>query len=201
MKNNTKYTPAAAPPITQQDIDAVAAELDYLAKAKLKDGCLGGNLSGYEPDIRQTAILMALRWWLNQQHGKPGDWIPKKSISYALRYSKLRHLERIERRAEYSYDDHTDLRISEHPHRLHESDYPEHSLLCMFETILHKCLKKGSISNSNAVVARMVYFEGQTIETAASAMGRHPSAISQQLRRVRLAVRQAAKTTDPTFAL
>lgn len=47
---------AATPHITEQDLELLAADLDHHAKAKLKDGCLGGKLSGYEPDIRQTAI-------------------------------------------------------------------------------------------------------------------------------------------------
>ena len=199
MKKNKKYTQAAAPQITDKNLELVATDLDYHAKSKLKDGYLGGTLSGHEADIRQDAVLMALRWWLDYK-GKTEEWTSKRSISYALNFVKLQYAEKIKRRSECTYNDQKDTRITEHPYLLHELDYPQQSLLQMFELILGKCLLNGTISKPNALIARMVYIEGKTIDAVAKTLGRHPSAISQQLRRARLAVMQAAKTTDPTFA-
>lgn len=197
MKNNTKYCQASLPLITQQNIDAAASELNAISNKKLKNGCLSGKLSGYEPDIRQTAILMAMRWWLDHQNRDSDGWNPKRSMSYALNYAKLQLIEKIERRSESTYNDDWDVRKTEHPYRLHAHDYPEKSLLLMFETILNKCLGSGTISNSNALIARMSYCEGKTLEEIASTLGIHRSAVNQQLRRVRLAVSHEAKTTDP----
>lgn len=143
---------------------------------------------------------MAMRWWLDHHADHSDDWNPKRSISYALNFVKLQFLEKIERRQEYTYSDDWDLRSTEHPYRLHIHDYSEESLLRMFDTLLNKCLASGKISNSNALIARMVYIEGMTIGKVARSMGNHRSAVNQQLRRVRLAVRDAAKTTDPIFA-
>lgn len=200
MKKKTKHTPAATPPISEQELDAVTVELDELAKSKLRDGCLDGILNGYEPEIRQQAILIALGWWIEHQQGKPGDWIPKKSISYALRYSKLRQIELIERRNEHSYTELRDTRMCDHPQRLHPHEYPEHSLLRMLDELITKCLLDGSISNSNAVIARMRHMNGMTINEISRAMRISPSAVNQQLRRVSRTIRNAAETTDPTFA-
>jgi DNA-directed RNA polymerase specialized sigma subunit len=108
-------------------------------------------------------------------------------------------VEKIEHRRESTYHDEWDARITEHPYRLHEHDYPEQSLLRMFEAILNKCASNGTISTSNALVARMVYIESRTLVEVAKTLGVHRSAVSQQLRRVRIAVRDAATTTDPTF--
>lgn len=201
MKHNNTHTPAATPHITEQDFGSVAADLDHHAKLKLPDGCLNGILTGFEPDIRQHAVLMTMRWWVDHQTGDSSeDWNVRRSVSYALHFVKLQYIEKIARRRESPHHDELDTRITEHPYRLHEHDYPEHSLLRMFETILSNCLMDGTISTSNALIARMVYIERKTLVEVAKTLGIHRSAVNQQLRRVRLAVRHAATTTDPTFA-
>lgn len=180
---------------------AIAAELIEHANSKLPDGRLGGIITGYEPDIRQEGTLMALRWWVNHQTGGSKEkWNPRLKICTALRYVKLRYIEQAQGRSEWAYVEERDLRSSDHPHCLHEHDYPEHSLLLMFALLVKRCLQSGSISISNTLIARMVYVEGMTIAEVAKSMGIHRSAANQQPRRVRLAVRKAAKTTDPTFA-
>jgi hypothetical protein len=200
MKQNNTRNQAATPHTTEQDLESAAADLDHFAKFKLPDGCLNGILTGYEPDIRQQAVLMALRWWVDHHTGdSPHDWNPRRSVSHALHFTKLQYVEKIEHRRESTYHDEWDARITEHPYRLHEHDYPEQSLLRMFEAILNKCASNGTISTSNALVARMVYIESRTLVEVAKALGVHRSAVSQQLRRVRIAVRDAATTTDPTF--
>jgi predicted RNA polymerase sigma factor len=199
MKRKTKYNPAATPQITEQELDAVTAELDELAKSKLRDGCLEGILHGYEPEIRQQAILITVGWWIEHQLGKPGDWIPKQSISYALRYSKLRQIELLERRNEHPYNELKDTRLCEHPQRLQPHDYPEHTLLRMLDELITKCLLDGSISKSNSAIARMSYMNGMTISEISRAMRISTSAVNQQLCRVRRIICDAAKTTDPTF--
>ena len=200
MRHKTKNNQPATPTITKQDIDNVTKELDDFVKLKLRDGCFKGILTGYEPEVRQQAILIALGWWIKHQQGKPGDWIPKKSISYALRYAKLRQIELLEKRNEHRYSELIDTRICEHPQRLHPHDYPEHSLLRMLDELITKCLLDRSISNSNAIIARMSYIQGVTIQVIAKSTGISISAVNQQLRRVRHAVRKAAETTDPTFS-
>lgn len=201
MKQNNTRNPAATPHITEQDLELVATDLDHHAKSKLRDGCLNGILTGYEPDIRQQAILMAMRWWVDHQtRGASEDWNARCSISHALNFVKLQYAEKIENRRESTYHDEWDTRVIEHPYRLHEHNYPEYSLLCMFEAILNKCVRNGTISTSNALVARMVYIEGRTLVEVAKILGVHRSAVSQQLRRVRIAARDNAQTTDPTFA-
>lgn len=200
MKQNNTRNPAATPQITEQNLELVAADLDHHAKSKLPDGCLNGILTGYEPDIRQQAVLMALRWWIDHQSGgSPDDWNSRRSVSHALHFTKLQYVEKIEGRREFTYLDEWDVRMTVHPYRLHEHEYPEQSLLRMFETILNKCASNGTISTSNALVARMVYIESRTLVEVAKVLGVHRSAVSQQLRRVRIAVRDAATTTDPTF--
>ena len=199
MKWNTKHTPAATLQITDKDLELVATDLDHHAKTKLPDGRLSGTLAGYEPDIRQQAVLMALQWWIAQCPTPVAEWIPQKSISHALRYAKLRQLEQIRRRSECYYDNRKDERVTQHPLSLNEHDYPEHGLLQMLDEVLVTCMNRGSISKSNAVIARMVYIEGRSIKEVASHLGRHTSAIYQQLWRVQKAVKEVTKTTDSTF--
>lgn len=199
MKQKNTRNPAATPHITGPVLELVAANLNHHAKSKLPDGCLNGILTGYEPDIRQQAILMAMRWWVDHQSKGSDTWHARRSISNALGFVKLQFIEKIELRRESTYHDEWDARITEHPYRLHEHDYPAQSLLQMFETILNRCARNGTISTSNALVARMVYIEGKTLVEVAKTLGVHRSAVSQQLRRVRLAVRDAAQTVDPSF--
>lgn len=191
---------AALPNIHEKNIESVATDLDQHARSKLPDGTLKGILAGYDGDIRQHAILMALRWWSDHQSAQTNsNWHPRRSICYALRYAKLQYAEKLKRRDEVPYDPNLDLSATDHPYRLQVHDYPPRVLLEMLDSILSKCLRHGSISPANALIAQFVYAEGRAVTDVANTLGIHRSAVYQQLRRVRIAVRDAAETTDPTF--
>lgn len=115
MKQNNTHKPAASPHITEQNLELVAADLDHHAKSKIPEGCLNGILTGYEPDIRQQAVLMALRWWIDHHTSDfPHDWNPRRSVSHALHFTKLQYLEEIERLRESTYHDERDIKSVSH---------------------------------------------------------------------------------------
>jgi len=68
------------------DFESLASDLDQLAKGKLPDGCLDGVLKGQEPEIRQDAVLLALRWFGKCTNKE--EWIPAASIAHALRFQR-----------------------------------------------------------------------------------------------------------------
>ena len=64
---------------------SIAGELDTLARQRLPDRVLQGNLAGYEDEIRQDAILLALSWYLRNradtQHRVKYPWHSARALA------------------------------------------------------------------------------------------------------------------------
>lgn len=169
------------------DFESLASQLDQLAKGKLPDGCLDGVLRGQEPEIRQDAILLALRWF-----GKctsKEEWNPAASIAYALRYIKLRYARRLAKRPEHVTMDeeftHINLVLANpDTHPLSSRPYATH----MAVQAIHQATQRGCISPSNAAIVLMVLQDGQPLSSIAKRLKLTSGAIHYHVNQVRAAL-------------
>ena len=166
------------------DFESLASDLDLLAKGKLPDGCLDGVLKGQEPEIRQDAILLALRWF-----GKCTNkevWIPAASIAHALRFMKRRYARRLSRRPEHVLMDEEFTPVSlvlEGPDTGPLSGRPHATNMAI--QAIHQATQCGRISTSNAAIVLMVLADGQPVSAMAKKLKLTPGAIYYHLNQVR----------------
>jgi DNA-directed RNA polymerase specialized sigma24 family protein len=165
----------------------LASKLDQIAKDKLPDGCLDGVLRDQEPEIRQDAVLLALRWYV--QSANKEEWIATRSLAYALRFIKLRYARRLSKQPEHVQLDEDAIPVSlvlanpdTHPmsRRLHATH--------MAVQAIHQATQHRRISMSNAAIALMVLQDGQSIGAIAKKLNLSRGAIHQQINRVRAAL-------------
>lgn len=165
-------------------IEALASDLDQLAKAKLPDGCLHGILKGQEPEIRQDGVLLALRWFGKCTSNE--TWVPAASIAHALRFTKLRYARRLSKHLGHiqineeiiptslALDSHDTTPLSAKPHAAQ-----------MAIQAIHKATQHGRISTSNAAIVLMILEDGQTVSTMAAKLKLTRGAIYHHLNQVR----------------
>ncbi len=182
-------------------IEALASDLDQLAKAKLPDGCLHGILKGQEPEIRQDGVLLALRWY-----GKctsKDDWVPAASIAHALRYTKLRYARRLSKRSDHLqmneeltsanliFESLDTLPLSGRPHATH-----------MAIEAIHQATQRGRISTSNAAIVLMILEDGQTVSALAKRLRLTKGAVYHHLNQVRAILPSIVDNIEePQYAL
>jgi DNA-binding CsgD family transcriptional regulator len=166
------------------DLESLASQLDQLAMGKLPDGCLDGVLRGQEPEIRQDAILLALRWF--GRCTRKEEWVPAASIAHALRFIKLRYARRLSKRPEHvQMDDEfipvtlalTDLYASPMSGRPHASQMAIQAIL--------QATQSGVISTSNAAIVLMALEDGQPVSTIARRLKLTTGAIYYHINQVR----------------
>ena len=192
--NNNQSTPSNTNPNECQsrdhDLERVAKNLVDLSRTELPDRVLKGVLRGCEDDIRQEAILLALRWYFRQRADNPTHvkccYNAVKEIRGALRFCKLHAIKRqtkeqTARRAHASQSRHNN------PESIHEQWSPAEIREALALSI-QQALKFGVISHANASVAIQVYLDGVTVQELANQLGRSKSSIHQHLTRVRKAI-------------
>jgi DNA-directed RNA polymerase specialized sigma24 family protein len=171
------------------DLEMVAEELVQRAESRLPNGVMTGHLDGYEDDIRQEAVLLALKWYIKQRRGIPdhevSDWNPAQAICAALKYCKLdlikKNTAEQHARAAWAHEIHKhDLEGGSHT----EEWSPAEIRLILEKSIL-QALKNGRISHANASVAIQVYVYGVQVKALAKHLNRTKGAIHQHLVRVR----------------
>ena len=170
----------------EMDFESLASQLDQLAKGKLPDGCLDGVLRGQEPEIRQDAILLALRWF--GKCANKEEWVPTASVAHALRFIKLRYARRLSKHpAHVQLDEATPVSLvlpnpdtkpmSGRPHAIH-----------MAIQAIHQATQRGRISTSNAAIVLMVLQDGQPVSRIAKKLKLTRGAIHYHLNQVRAAL-------------
>jgi DNA-directed RNA polymerase specialized sigma24 family protein len=181
------------------DFESLASDLDQLAKGKLPDGCLNGVLRGQEQEIRQDAILLALRWFGNCSN--KDEWGPAASIAHALRFMKRRYARRLSGRPEHiQINDefsHVSL-VLEGPDSVPMSGRP-HAIHMAIQAI-HQATQRGRISTSNAAVVLMVLQDGQPVGRIAKKLNLTRGAIHYHINQVRAALPAiVANIEEPGF--
>lgn len=186
-KNHTKSISDQA---TEPDIDRVARELDTLARQRLPDRVFRGDLTGYEDEIRQDAILLALNWYLRQlrdpRHRENFPWNPARVIAATLQIQKREYLKALRKDA----DRHLTIPdvvavVRDHPVMQRPSDWSASTLQIMMRGAIRIALRAGSISAANAAITLELFDGGITVREMAKRLGVHRSAIYQHLGRVR----------------
>lgn len=179
------------------ELDQIAGQLDELARLKLRDGRLDGILRGYEADIRQESILLALDWYVRGQPqdsiggGGATEWNAPKDLAGAMKFIRLRFVEALKKQPANS----TSVSISEldlgsvmHPSDIPAHEWPAHHAREMVRKGISKALKSGHISLSNATVGRMVICDAEGTKVVAQRLKCHRSNVTQHVTKVRRAV-------------
>jgi hypothetical protein len=209
MKNPTKKSPPRSDKHrnaanhsairSEHGLDRLAIELDSLARKFLPNGVLRGTLSNQEDEIRNDAVILALRWFLRQdeQCGIPGGgeplpaWHAPREIANALRFARLRYTDLMLKGALHTEPlDELNGGSTPHPSHLLPHEWPEpitRELLCRG---IRLAAGLGRISHANASIARLVYLSGVPVSTVAACRGVHRSAVNQRLRRVNRVLRE-----------
>lgn len=185
-KTNTNQVKAHC---LDDDLEKVAEELVDLARSRLPNGVMLGILYGSEEDIRQEAVLLALKWYIRGRTEETGsqewDWNAPRAICSALRYSKLnaigRHSQEQQARASWAKEYHQD-HIND---GLHRDEWSPAEIRQVIEKSIQQALKSGLISHANASIAIQIYIDGVTVVDLAERLNRTAGAIYQQLARVR----------------
>lgn len=168
---------------SNEDLDLVAGELIRLAKTRLPNHVLKGVLTGYEEDIRQDAVILALRWYL--KNNEP-DWNAPRAIAAALKYIKGDFLKLRNRESKAIRRLKDDLLTAlSHPTQLCSSDWSDAKLKTMIQDAVRLAVKSGRISHACASIALRIYVDEISAKDLAKQLNVHRSAIYQHLKRVR----------------
>ncbi len=165
------------------NFESLASHLDLLAKDKLPDGCLDGVLRAQEPEIRQDAVLLALRWF--GSCASKEEWVPAASIAHALRFTKLRYARRLSKRPAHVQMDEELTPVSlilVNPDTQPLSGRPHATHMAL--EALHKATMGGRISTSNAAIVLMVLRDRHSVSQIAKNLNLTRGAVHYHLNRV-----------------
>lgn len=168
------------------DFESLASQLDKLANGKLPDGCLDGVLRAQEPEIRQDAILLALRWYAKCTN--KNEWVPAASIAHALRFVKLRYARRRAKRPEHLQllEEAVPCLVIANPDNNPMSNRPH--AVQMATQAIHQATQCGRISTSNAAIVLMVLQDGEPVSSLAKKLNLTSGAIRYHINQVRSAL-------------
>lgn len=197
-KNNTPNSDRG----TDNNIELIAIELDKLARQRLPDGVLQGKIKGYEAEIRQDAILLALEWYLrhstDEYYREKHPWIPARALAHALKIQKRDYLKAIEREQKESIGmPIIDPPASLHPSLLSSADWSASTI----ESVLIKSIKiaqrSGKISLVNALIARLVLIHNASVSVIALRLEMGRSNVYQHLHRTRKIIIEIIEQIEP----
>lgn len=188
---------------SDESLEQIAEELTDLAQRRLPDGVLQGMLRGHEGDIRQKAILLALKWHLNGGSGDPedpaDDWHAPRAIAGALQIIKRDTIKELLDEA----DDRQRLppcrSVTCHPVMVRTCDWPTSVMRDLCRRAIRVALSDGRISPLNAAVAESVYVDGIHASVLARRRGVHRSSIYQHLSRTQPHLRHSIETMEVAF--
>ncbi len=187
------------------ELEQVANQLDDLASRKLRDGRLNGKLCGYEADLRQESILLALEWYVrNHPQDSMNDggteWNAPKELAIAMKYARLRLIEKLNKQPQGdSPPSEADFGVVKHLSDEHEHEWPEHRARGVVSESISQALKGGLISPRNALVARMVICKGEEAIVVAKQLGVHRSAIYQHISKVKRVIAPLVKDIEVPY--
>jgi hypothetical protein len=179
------------------DLSGPANEIDAICREKLPDGVIrGGVLSGRELEIRQETLIMMLSGFLD---GHPGYQCARESGDSAQMTSEMKRCASIamqicKRRMESKLTQDTGRHLPmtcrhestcEHPYDLKADDWPPSVRVSVVLRAADEAVKAGEISAMNAGLLNMVLSQGLNVEEISRKQQVSPSAVYQQLRRIR----------------
>lgn len=177
-----------------RQFESLASELNNIAKVKLPDGCLDGVLRGEEPEIRQDAMLLALRWYA--QTTKKEEWHAARSLSYALRYIKLRYARRLSMQPEYVQLLEEVIPASLVVDPQNEPLSSRSNATQMAIQAIHQATHQGHITLSNAAIVLMVLESGQPVSDIARRLQMTVGAIYYHITQVRNSLPSTIETIE-----
>lgn len=201
-KKPSKSSKLPSNPVNRSDaeheLNLIAEELKQLSRRFLRDNVLPGDLAGLEDDIRQDAILTAMRWYMR---GARNEWHAPRSMAAALRIQKLRYARKCGKEGSLrnKLEQQSDAPQYLHPHELQPWQWPAQSQVEFIRVGIRLAAKCGRISHANASIARLVYCDQVPASEVAQRLKVSRGAISQQLRRVRHALPEVLARIEPTF--
>ena len=185
--------------IGDKDLEIVAGELVHLARSRLPDHVMTGILHGCEEDIRQDAVLLAMKWHIKhraEHQGREGyEWNAEQAIRAALRYCKLNTIGRNRK----EHEARTSLAAKEnHSHHVADGsgggEWSPAEIRQILEKSIQQALKRGLISHANASIAMEVYINGVSVKDLAKHLSRTIGAIRHHLQRVNKAIPRIIQT-------
>lgn len=181
----------------------MANKLTDYSRVKLRDGCLDNPLKGAEDDIRQEGVIIALDWLAKHLGaGEPiTTWDYRHSLAIALRFARRRYLRRIERSASTVSIDDAPEGSCDHPSQQDLINWPAERMRKMAACAISAARRDGSISATNAEVARLIYVHGLTAEEAAIRRGVTRGAIYQQLGRIQRAIKPVIDLVEEPYEM
>lgn len=172
-----------------QELERVAEELDSLARKFLPDRAMQDRYCGVEADMRQDAILLALKWYLRNRvrpDSEKEPWNATKFLGGAIKimrrdYAKAQKSESdvLEALPEEYY------RGCHHPSLDKASDWSRAQMEIMVYTAIRKLLGTGKITQANAAVTLALLVDGIRAADIAKRLGVHRSTICHHFFRVR----------------
>lgn len=177
---------------SSDNLERIAEELVLHADKKLRPGGVPPQLYGAEDDIKQEAVLLALRWYLKYQRNTSRNsepWNAPRSLAIALRFVKRRALRKIMKSPKTVHIHNASETVVDHPINLQLYQYPVDRMRTTVEIALSVTLKSGAISHANHVVARLVLIQNLSVSSAGLQLGLTRSAIYQHLKRINRAIR------------
>lgn len=177
--------------LPEHELERIAEKLLALARSQLPDRVMRGILQGCEDDVRQEAILLALKWYIKHQAKNQDseftDWNAAQAICMALKYRKLDMIKKIAKEQQARRllaSMHVDSQAAHWP----AEKWSPAEIRQILEESIQQALKSGLISHANASIAILVYVEGVSVKDLATNLNRTKGAIHQQLNRVRKAI-------------
>lgn len=173
-----------------ENLDQIAEELERLARRRLPDRVLQGVLAGYEEDIRQDAILLALGWYLRNESSTPmqacHSWHGPRAIAGALRIIKRDCVKALKGEAEARQTMLAHVTTTTcHPVMIRGCDWPTSTMRKLTKKAIRIAHRTGRITALNAAIAIEVFVNGIQVIEIARRFNVHRSNIYQHLSRVR----------------
>jgi len=186
----TKTNQSTRNKISRDNLNETAKELELLSKKRLPNFVFKGELTGYEEDIRQRAVVLALGWYLRSLDESDNEskiqWLAPRAIAGALRLIKRDVLKELQHQERALQSAHMDCRPPmNHPSMTPIAGWPISTMQKAVMEAIHIAHKSKKISSSNAAIGREILLEGTPVTELARRLKIHRSAVAQQLGRVR----------------
>lgn len=179
--------------VVDDEVNRVAVELDLLARSFFREGVRGGLLAHQEDEIRQDAILLALKWFANGNKPPSAEdeppirpWNAAHAMASALNFTKRRYYKRLNKEAERKAGlDEAHIGSCNHYFDLNPREWPEATVRELIRQAIHLVVKSGRISQANGRIALNVFHHEEPVKQIAKRRKVHRTAIYQRLSPVR----------------
>lgn len=202
-KNRKKYEPSRL-----EDLEKIAAALDVIARRHLPDGVIAqGGLKGYEAEIRQEALLMAVGGFLqgntgfrdaraNRDENAIGIAM-ERCMAIALRIAKTRVASRLDQTQTRECQlTETNGGSCQHPSQCHPNNWPTDLKAQLIMRAVGKAVSFGQLSVANACIVFLICERGMAIKDVALVVKITRSAVYQQINRVRQVIPEVMESIE-----